>query len=456
MWNATAAFSRFIIPEPCFWGQSYGSMFEALVAVPFYWIRIPFRYALPIASVLAGAFPIFFLAIKSYKKDKYDFANAFLLSYLIMGWRWDILTSIPRSFISGMPFAVYGSVKLADDKDNTGRGVYVASLLISIGAIMTNTAAIIGIIGFLAFFFDNWKRIKRLIAAMAGVISGGIIYILIKNFYKINADFSLHPDIPLVFSFDALKSNLHRIHAILSDFVFFDYGIVYLLLIFVWILYLLKKKRIRTIMMLLLDLLLSVILLSMWKTLDYHANSVLFSQTRMFLYFPYSMLLIVYIDSKKAESVNLKIRQKYYVAMLVISIAIVIGKGWTLDAQIKDDSSALNNPYGCSLHKVDEILINVDRTREYADNEDADVIVTWGDDRAFSYIFDAMEYGKYTVYNRVYDRRTWNYHYLEHAEPHRCVFVDFPDHEIRLDTVEIDDVSIVDYLYEKYGAVRSG
>lgn len=50
MWNGAAAMAHLCFPEPCFWGQNYGSMFEALIAAPFYWLGIPLNILLPLAT----------------------------------------------------------------------------------------------------------------------------------------------------------------------------------------------------------------------------------------------------------------------------------------------------------------------------------------------------------------------------------------------------------------------
>ena len=60
MWNGAAAMGHLCFPEPCYWGQAYGSMFEAVVAVPLYWLRIPMNIALPLATMIMSFFPYLF------------------------------------------------------------------------------------------------------------------------------------------------------------------------------------------------------------------------------------------------------------------------------------------------------------------------------------------------------------------------------------------------------------
>lgn len=120
MWYGTAVFGHFLFPEPMFFGQAYGSMFESLIAVPFYWLHIPLYYAVPLATILIGGFPFFYLGIKALKKGRMDISYFILFLFLAMSLEWDILTSIPRSFISGFPFVVVGMDFVLEGKSKKG------------------------------------------------------------------------------------------------------------------------------------------------------------------------------------------------------------------------------------------------------------------------------------------------------------------------------------------------
>lgn len=202
-----------------------------------------------------------------------------------------------------------------------------------------------------------------------------------------------------------------------------------------------------------------MLLLCLTKTLDFVENSVLFSQTRMFLFIPYALLLIWYYLSLDSQPHLLGDKGKWEFMVCACAVIMVLcvslGKMSACLSSIRDPSSSLNNPGPCNLKKVEDIVRVAKETSAYADECKADVIVTCGDDRALSYVLDAMNFGKYTVYNSVYDRRTWNYHYLMHKQPHRCVFVDLPEGNIRLRTIDIEDKSVVDYIIDEYGVYRN-
>ena len=457
MWNGAAAMGHLCFPEPCYWGQAYGSMFEAVVAVPLYWLRIPMNIALPLATMIMSFFPYLFIALRLYKRKSVIAAFITVAFYLLMSWEWDILTSIPRSLISGFPLAVCGAIVLNEAK--TGTKSLTGVLMIMTGMIMTNNAIVIGALAFVHYFF-HFRRNKRFfIWNVAGLIIGLMLYISVKNFYRINVDYSLHGGIHAELSMDVLKANLTRLSDLTSYFIFFRRGEVVYACLGICCLILTLNRKFEAVTQIVVIVMMVMLLLCLTKSLDFDENSVLFSQTRMFLFIPYALLLIWYYLSLDSQPHLLGDKGKWEFMVCACAVIMVLcvslGKMSACLSSIRDPSSSLNNPGPCNLKKVEDIVRVAKETSAYADECKADVIVTCGDDRALSYVLDAMNFGKYTVYNSVYDRRTWNYHYLMHKQPHRCVFVDLPEGNIRLRTIDIEDKSVVDYIIDEYGVYRN-
>lgn len=456
MWNGAAAFAHFMFPEPCFWGQSYGSMFESLVAAPLLWARVPIHWAMPIAATFVGFVPYLFISLLLYRKDRQPYAFLVLFLFLLMGWKWDILTSIPRSFISGMPFATLGAVLLNDSRSNAG--AFAGALLIFLGIIQTITALLVAGMGVLFYLWNIRKYRCRLPAIFLGGGIGILIFFFTKNFYVINTDFSLHPVPKVILSLPVLYTNLKNLSKICSDFIFMEIGAIVIVLFLAIILTVVLTKRWITLVMLVADVLGMVVLFSLSKTLDYEENSVLYGQTRMFLCWSYSWLPIIYFDAEQYGCEWIKKIHKGEVAAIAamcLAVCILLGKGIDTDSNIKNPESSLNNPERCSLYKVSQIIQAVKDIDTYAEQQGADVIVTRNDCRGLSYAIDAIHFRKYTVYNITYDRRTWNYHYLRHIQPHRCVFVDYYGDSCKMDTVDISDESVVQYIAAKYNTYRN-
>ena len=456
MWNGAAAFAHFMFPEPCFWGQSYGSMFESSVAAPLLWAGVPIHWAMPIATTLVSFVPYLFISLSLYRKERKSYAFLVFFLYLLMGWKWDILTSVPRSFISGMPFATLGAILLNDRRSNAG--AFAGAFLICLGIIQTTTALLAAGMGILFYLWNIRKNYSRIPAVFLGAGLGVLVFLFIKSFYVINADFSLHPTPQADLSLSVLFTNLKNLKKICSDFIFIETGTVVIIAFLAIILAVVLTKRWLTLIMLIANVLGMVGLFSLSKTLDYGENSVFFAQTRMFLCGSYSWLIIIHFDAEQygCEWVK-KIRKRELTAIVGMGLAvfILLGKGMAIDFNIKNPESSLNNPSFCGLYKTSQIIKAVKEIDAYAEQQGADVIVTRNDRRGLSYAIDAIHFGKYTVYNITYDRRTWNYQYLRHIQPHRCVFVDYFDDSCNMDTVDISDESVVQYIATKYNIYRN-
>ena len=115
MWYGTVSFAHFDFHEPCFFGQSYGSMIESLLAVPFYFLHIPLKVALPVSTLIFTTLPFLYLSIKSLENNRMVAAYIILFVYAAMSYDWDVLTSIPRAFVGGFIFGVIGGVLINEE-----------------------------------------------------------------------------------------------------------------------------------------------------------------------------------------------------------------------------------------------------------------------------------------------------------------------------------------------------
>ena len=468
MWNATAAYAHFMFPEPCFWGQAYGIMLEAILAVPLYWLNVPLNIALPTATIIIGAAAYLYVSFLLVKEGHVKTACVVMASYLLMSWRWDVLTSVPRCYISGMSLAVLGSIRLNNGK--TKHSAFYGAFLCVLSVIMTSTAAAVVGIGYLYYALRIKNEFKRTPAVAGGTAAGMLLYILVKNFYVINAEYNLHPSPELDISRTILINNLHRLPGILSDFIFFNNGWVVLLLFAAVFIYAFITKRWNMLALLLFDAFLMFFLLGLRKTTDYIDRSVTFSQTRMFLCWSYSLLPIAYFwaNEEKPERAVFSARVRSFfekplvqaaagTVLLLIVIGANLAKLNMLEKDILSPESGLRKEYPNCIYTTEEIVTECKRADEQAALAGADTVIT-GDRRALTYAFDALYFGKYTVYNCIYDRRTWNYTAMLERSDRNCLFVSGTCHEpINYKIIifsEEDEYTPVQYFEKEYGYRR--
>lgn len=107
MWLGTKDYSEGHFYEPRFYGQDYNTFLEALIAVPFYKAGLVVYKAVPLATHILFLFPFFFTLIYLYKNGKHRQAIVGACVLLGMTTAFDIMSSLPRGFVTGLFFCSF-------------------------------------------------------------------------------------------------------------------------------------------------------------------------------------------------------------------------------------------------------------------------------------------------------------------------------------------------------------
>lgn len=454
MWYGTAVFGHFQFPEPCFFGQSYGSMIESLLAVPLYWIKVPFSFALPIVTILLSIIPFFYLAYQAYRKGNVKICLAILFCYLAMSWRWDILTSVPRALIGGFAFSVIGMVWV--NTENSRVKAFFGALLAYLGYIVTSSAIAVVGIGMLWFCLEIRKKKRNVLPAAGGFLCGFLLERLVKGFYLTNADYALHPDWGMRFEAGALLSNLKNIYNICADFTPFGSfgGWVFLAALFGALVYLAVKKRYKVFILILAAVSGIILMLGLGKMNDYTEGSLLFGQLRMLLVIPYLIILILYFMACDPKTEVPELHFKAEGIFLILFLCLAVYKAAAFEMQVRNQESVLYTD-AFPVSKVTDVLQQGETVISTAREQEIDVIVVNTGREIFGYALAAEYYGEFTFYNISYDRRTWVYHKLLKPDHYKVLFVDFFGDSSDTETVQITDMSVPDYIAERFGVYRN-
>lgn len=458
MWYGTAAFAHLDFYEPCFFGQAYGSMIESLLAVPFYLIGIPLNIALPVSTVILSSFPFIYLGIKSFSNGKRLTAYIILTVFAFMSCDWDVLTSVPRSFVGGFPIAVAGAA-LINEKSNIK--AFIGAYLIFLGCITTNTSIAIAGMAYLALAIYNKIRtkefLKKLGAVFVGNALGFVTYLLIKYFYAVNPEYNIHPGYTSKISVTTLINNLFNIFEIYGWFTPMGLGVIGVVIVIGVICLCIHKKQYRHLIMTVVALCGFTFMLGLDKLNDYISDSLLYGQLRMLLFVPYLIITVVYLCSyyNKAGVKYKNVPRLYAAASAIIVIAVAV-KVMIFAGDFYNPDSEMYNSALIRLQPVEDMKVKAKQVKEKAIEEKCDVVVQIDDNRAFGYVCGAVNYDDFIQYNSRYDRRTWIYQKLSEPEPHRCLLVSYSSETgIQTETVEVSSKSVVEWLYDEYGHVRN-
>ncbi len=451
MWYGTAAAGRFAIREPHFLGQAYGSMIESFVAVPFYWLGIPLNICLPLATFIIWFFPFVYLGIKLLKKNSF-FAFIIPLIGLVFSWEYDILTAVPRAFIGGFWLAFIGIALLLEDKKWKKTLAFIFMTLAFINSETSIAVSALGILYYLLFhkdkLRDDWKSFLISLPFCAVIYSFCNII-----FYKLFPDYNLHGANSLSISTDAFVKNIRSLGKLLSDFSLIHIGTFPLMLIIIilglLIIGWLKDKKLFIIQ--LCAIIGCLLFLSLPKTLD-HTDELLFSQTRMFLYIPYVLLIMIYFYGREVQVGKI---EKYSGIICCLGIILCIGKGVYFEKVVIKDQ----NLYQCSITPVWDVeTINklADEFKMQMSSNGCKKQVFLNGSRALAYATSAINYDEYLSYFATYDRRTPVYLKLKDEILNENVMFVFDGNDGTLQCAmeTVSDTNLIDYIRIQKGLQR--
>jgi hypothetical protein len=109
LWNAANDLLHGWIPEPCFYGQSFNSCVEGLLAAPLVLLHVPYWIAVPTITIVLGLFPFLLMAWFAWRRGQSWLAALALLVPLALPVRYAILTGIPMD--GKRTFQKYGKAK---------------------------------------------------------------------------------------------------------------------------------------------------------------------------------------------------------------------------------------------------------------------------------------------------------------------------------------------------------
>lgn len=398
MWLGTVYFSHGEFPEPCFWGQNYGAMLEALFSVPLYWCGVPLSIACPLVTSLFTALPI--IVMLCLTKDE-GIIVLITGSFLMLGYQFDILFSVPRSFAMGISITTLACIVLLCAKRKMA--LFMASALAVIGIVITNTAIFpLAFTGIYLLYRDKCN-VKKFILYISGGGIGVCYYLFVRYFYESHPEYMIHKGYGLEWSL--INLDLSLVIDTLRELNFLEsYSIgIFILLTFFGILAYYKYWDMFWFGI--IGAVLSVSVFGHWKIYDV-VDGVLLSMYRMLLFIPYMICLFWFFWGRQ-EKIGTSIKTKKYIpfCFFLIACSIIFKCGRIYNVLYNTDE--LTKTGGeLRIVKTKETLEICEEILEEAEGK-THWIVTISDSRPEAYILASLGYGKYHFYNQHYDRREW-------------------------------------------------
>ena len=474
-WLGTVYYSNGFFPEPFFFGQRYGLMIESFLAVPFYLLHIPLWITVPLVSMLTCTLPFIIIALYTWKKDALT-SILILLIPCLTGLRYDVVTTVPRSFGGGFLLTIIGSLLLMSKYNGKplfaqlwhGTGIFLMILgLITSIASATISGFAIGFIIIREFLngksFDANFHEHKYIGSLIGLFLGIAVCFGLDYFYTIHPDYDFYPSPPFKFSFKALSENLSGIRDIFAAFspdddLWFVFP-AFVALIILFMLIVRRKSGFHLPLLTILSLIGTLMYMTLTKTRDFEDQSYLYSQIRVFIYIPYliAMLLCASTFYEKKPIDTAKARPIMYIAvplMILLVLSAGIMKSLNLHNVIKQDDTKLTrgDDY-LEVRPVDDVLDEAEKTKKFCMENDIQYVVNFMPySYTSTYAIGALNYGSLTTYNAYFERRTWIYNEMkEKPSGNVRIYAIFDDR--RGLVILPSDVSVVE-CFKKWGYTR--
>jgi hypothetical protein len=221
MWLGATDYSKGNFFEPRYYGQNYNTFMEGLFAVPLLWITVPVYKAVPAATHFIFLFPFLFTAGYLFARGKKANSILVLATLLCLPVEHDILTGIPRGFVTGLFFCSFFALSVLDP----GNQLYLAlNTAMSVLGFYVNPNSIL-VTGPLLFYLMllNYKTRRFYLSVGVGVCCIIIFYFVFNWFYRIHPHYVLIP-LDLTFHPEDLWYNISHLDEKFAHVTFFRQG----------------------------------------------------------------------------------------------------------------------------------------------------------------------------------------------------------------------------------------
>lgn len=228
MWQATKDFSEGKFYEPRFYGQDYNTFLEALVAVPFFKAGMPVYKAVPLATHLLFLFPLLFSLIYIYRKVGKRQAIGGASLFLCLTISFDILTSAPRGFVTGIFFTSFFIITFHRPKDLSM--LLLNGIFLCIGYFINPNIALAGAPLMFYALLHNYRRPGFYLVCGIMLLSFLPLYYVFDAFYDKHPEYIVY-GLVNAFSPEYFLQNIQNLDQCFAHIGFFtDNTSIYLLL----------------------------------------------------------------------------------------------------------------------------------------------------------------------------------------------------------------------------------
>lgn len=360
---------------PYYYGQNYNVMLEALFAVPFLVINIPYQLSLFLATSITTLFPFFIFSFVLWKRG-YQIAALFFISIpLLLPVEYGLITSMTRGFVNGLFFSgFYVFAILSPHKKSSWLIAFFATAI----GYFVNPSIVVVTVPVLAYlFFINFKQPHFYLYGIVIILPVFFLEANIKEWYSLHPETNLCPMLELKYdttlllkSFDDLDTHFSYLSPVIwsAGWIILPLGLILGIL--------LLKKEAKKGMAILLGILFIAFSLGVNKVHQY-INTILYSAVRMYLGIPI-FTGIIFLWSRSLFSHITDKRLARILLCLVISCFFIKSSLYSL--VVRSHTSKQIDFKSVAIRKLDDVKCECETVKKIATTNKVDLVVvisTW-------------------------------------------------------------------------------
>jgi MFS family permease len=401
IWNAAYDMLHGRFYEPCFYGQSYNPLIESFLAVPLMALHVKPYIALPIITAILGLLPYLLFGMLCYRKGWFLLASICIGVPLLMPFGFEMLTMMPRGFVTGIAFAAIGSAFVLF---GNGRFRFLLFAFFSVVALTSNPNSGLIIFPVLCFaLFENYSSRITYTQLSIGALLAAPLPLFIYFFYTWHPELIVHSQKSKGFVYELLIDGLKHSGIFLHDVLPFGASMwfVVLLLLVIAILAFRNPTLLKSVIIAIATFI--VFLLSFGIEKVHDGRPVIFlPYSRMYMALPF-VIIVIAIISGRYYKLNYNLTNPLTALLLIAAITGTIIRYNGYQSKLAND---IANSRTVPARPVAAICDSCMMLEKLSQQYHAQTVAFYGYTKQYCYGCAALGYQFQTIFP-LEDRRVW-------------------------------------------------
>lgn len=400
LWLGTIEMLQGHFHEPAFYGQSYNTFFEGIIALPLVALGVPVYKALPIVTALLATFPFVLFAFLVKEKNKIA-ALIFLAIPLLLPSEYIMLTQLPRGFVTGIFGASISVAVLLFGKENTKSHYLLSGIVGGFSLVLNPNSVLLLLPVYLYVFIKTEKKISMVLCSFLGIIPALVWLVYVSWFYTQHPNYIVHSLHYKSFSIDNFLQAISHFHELFYHlFPFVLFAGVAIIPTMLFIAYKLNKKGEKTFALTLVVTVVFVFITFFSSKITDGTASIFFPYSRMFLGLPIVVGIGLYFLFKGIE-----IKTKPLLWFLGITLVFVVIKLSNING--RGEWNWYNNSGFVKIFKVEELKQDYTQIQHIADSLGVEMLIINEKNDILNYSTMALSNSRLKTISLSYERKGW-------------------------------------------------